>query len=156
MSDQSNYDPSHPINGLKPLSNGDGFSLPINQHDGSRLHDYSDAMMANGLPLEDVDEDDDDEEAEDDYVAVDHDDVNDYPYWFRRPPVHHRSKLDDLHPFVQVLTESNVEDCVAVEEAFPVQERCSREKVYTFCAGPISYSADPPLLIVSISSRKMP
>jgi ribosomal protein S18 acetylase RimI-like enzyme len=128
MSDQSHYDPSHPINGLKPLSNGDGFTLPINQHDGSRLHDYSDPMMANGLPLEDVDEDDDDEEAEDDYVAVDHDDVNEYPYWFRRPPVHHRSKLDDLHPFVQVLTESNVEDCVAVEEAFPVQERCSREK----------------------------
>lgn len=85
--------------------------------------------MANGLPLE-ADEDDDDEEVDEDYVAVDHDDLNEYPYWFRRPPVHQPSKLDDLHPFVQVLTESNVDDCVAVEEAFPEQERCSRDKVW--------------------------
>ncbi|KAL2815660.1 hypothetical protein BJX63DRAFT_430596 [Aspergillus granulosus] len=127
MADQSHYDSSHPINGLKPLSNGDGFSLPINPHDGPRSHDYSDAIMTNGPPLEEAD-DYDEEEGEDDYVAVDHDDLNEYPYWFRRPPVHHHSKLDDLHPFVQVLTESNVDDCVAVEEAFPEQERCTREK----------------------------
>ncbi|KAL2872309.1 polyamine acetyltransferase [Aspergillus lucknowensis] len=129
MSDQSNYNPSDdPINGLKPLSNGDGFSLPIASHDGLRSHDFSEAIMANGLPLEETDEDDDDEEVDEDYVAVDHDDLNEYPYWLRRPPVRQRSKLDDLYPFVQVLTESNVDDCVLVEEAFPEQERCSREK----------------------------
>ncbi|OJJ58471.1 hypothetical protein ASPSYDRAFT_57771 [Aspergillus sydowii CBS 593.65] len=130
MSDQSHHQiPDHPINGLKPLSNGDGFSLPITGSDLSRAetHDHADSFMANGLPLE-ADEDDDDEEVDEDYVAVDHDDLNEYPYWFRRPPVHQPSKLDDLHPFVQVLTESNVDDCVAVEEAFPEQERCSRDK----------------------------
>ncbi|KAL4939507.1 hypothetical protein BDV06DRAFT_198714 [Aspergillus oleicola] len=125
MSDQSHHQfADHPINGLKPLSNGDGFSLPITGNDLSRSdgYDHSDVVMANGLPLEE--EDDDDE----DYVAVDHDDLNEYPYWFRRPPVHQPSKLDDLHPFVQVLTESNVDDCVSVEEAFPEAERCTREK----------------------------
>ncbi|KAL4957120.1 hypothetical protein BDW69DRAFT_156959 [Aspergillus filifer] len=130
MSDQSHHRfADHPINGLKPLSNGDGFSLPITGNDLSRPdgYDHSDAMMANGLPL-DEEEDDDEEEVDEDYVAVDHDDLNEYPYWFRRPPVHQPSKLDELHPFVQVLTESNVDDCVAVEEAFPENERCTREK----------------------------
>ncbi|KAL4964097.1 polyamine acetyltransferase [Aspergillus stella-maris] len=130
MSDQSHHQfADHPINGLKPLSNGEGFSLPITGNDLSRSdgYDHSDAMMANGLPL-DEEEDDDEEEVDEDYVAVDHDDLNEYPYWFRRPPVHQPSKLDELHPFVQVLTESNVDDCVAVEEAFPENERCTRDK----------------------------
>ncbi|KAL2834480.1 hypothetical protein BDW59DRAFT_48011 [Aspergillus cavernicola] len=131
MSDQSHHQYSDdPINGFKPLSNGDGFSLPITGNDISRSQErvYGDSLMANGLALEETDEEDEEEEVDDDYVAVDHDDVNEYPYWFRRPPVHHRSKLDDLHPFVQVLTQANVDDCIAVEEAFPEQERCSREK----------------------------
>ncbi|KAI9732590.1 MAG: DNA damage-inducible protein 1 [Cirrosporium novae-zelandiae] len=39
------------------------------------------------------------------------------------------SARDALHPFVQVLALSNVEDCVKIEdEAFPANERCSREK----------------------------
>ncbi|KAL4903676.1 hypothetical protein BDW74DRAFT_155961 [Aspergillus multicolor] len=129
MSDQSHHQPAdHPINGLKPLSNGDGFHLPIT---GNELHggyDHSDAIMTNGHALEETDDDDEEDEVEEDYVAVDHDDLNEYPYWFRRPPVRQPSKLDDLHPFVQVLTQSNVDDCVAVEEAFPEQERCTREK----------------------------
>ena len=45
------------------------------------------------------------------------------------PPTHHRTKLDELHPFVQLLSTSNVEDCLNVENAFPEQERCSRDKV---------------------------
>ncbi|KAL5336196.1 hypothetical protein BJX70DRAFT_289163 [Aspergillus crustosus] len=133
MSDQSHHQyPDHPINGLKPLSNGDGYHLPVTGNDLSRSEEYDyspDHIMANGLPLEETD-DDDEEEVDDDYVAVDHDDLNEYPYWLRRPPVHQPSKLDDLHPFVQVLTESNVEDCIAVEEAFPEQERCSRDKFH--------------------------
>ncbi len=37
---------------------------------------------------------------------------------------------DNLHPYVQTLSISNLEDCVALENAvFPENERCSREKV---------------------------
>ena len=37
---------------------------------------------------------------------------------------------DNLHPYVQSLSISNLEDCVALEKAaFPENERCSREKV---------------------------
>ena len=49
-------------------------------------------------------------------------------------PLHHgRAKgieKDNLHPYVQTLSISNLEDCVALEKAvFPENERCSREKV---------------------------
>lgn len=38
--------------------------------------------------------------------------------------------LNDLHPYVQTLSLSNLEGCVALEDAtFPEHERCSREKV---------------------------
>ena len=37
---------------------------------------------------------------------------------------------NNLHPYVQTLSISNLESCVALENAiFPEQERCSREKV---------------------------
>lgn len=36
----------------------------------------------------------------------------------------------DLHPYVQTLSLSNLESCIALENVvFPEQERCSREKV---------------------------
>lgn len=108
--------------GFKPLSNAEDYSLPATASD---LSPRAEAAMANGLPLETADEDHD-EEVDEDYVAVD---ADDFSYWLRRPPVHHRTKLDDLHPFVQILTVSNVDDCVKVESAFPENERCSREKV---------------------------
>lgn len=42
-----------------------------------------------------------------------------------------RSKtLDDLHPYTQTLSLSDIESCVILENAaFPPQERASREKV---------------------------
>ena len=41
-------------------------------------------------------------------------------------------KFHALHPFCQVLSTSNIEDCVGLEEdAFPESERCSPEKVFT-------------------------
>ena len=47
-----------------------------------------------------------------------------------------RARADDrneLHPFVQTLSLSNLESCLALEEAiFPPQERCSRERVRLF------------------------
>ena len=40
------------------------------------------------------------------------------------------AKRDDLHPYTQTLTLSDVESCVILEEAaFPPQERATREKV---------------------------
>lgn len=45
----------------------------------------------------------------------------------------HRAEKDNLHPYVQTLSLSNLESCVALENAvFPEQERCSREKVDIF------------------------
>ena len=119
------------VNGLKPLSNADDyqFAMPTTGSDLSRLANRAGISLANGLPIDDEDEDEEDEEVGGEYVAVDHDDINDFSYWFRRPPVHQRTKLDELHPFVQVLNVSNVDDCVSVENAFPEQERCSRDKV---------------------------
>ena len=37
---------------------------------------------------------------------------------------------NDLHPYVQTLSRSNVDSCVALENTvFPENERCSKEKV---------------------------
>ena len=37
---------------------------------------------------------------------------------------------NELHPYIQALSLSDLESCVALENAiFPPQERCSREKV---------------------------
>jgi hypothetical protein len=130
MSDQSEY-PSESMpgqdNGLRPLSNADDLSLgnPDN-NDLSRIMNRAGIALANGFPMDD---DDDDDEVDEDYVAIDQDEGQDYPYWFRRPHTHNRTKLDELHPFVQLLSASNVDDCVKVEDAFPEQERCSYDKV---------------------------
>jgi hypothetical protein len=44
---------------------------------------------------------------------------------------HTAGKFDHLHPFTQLLSVSNVDDCVNLEnEVFPESERCSREKVF--------------------------
>ncbi|PGH35935.1 hypothetical protein GX50_01260 [[Emmonsia] crescens] len=78
---------------------------------------------------DDDDDDDEDEDEEDGFIEVEHDDVADYSWYFRRPPPTKRTQLDQLHPFVQLLSLSNVEDCLAVEAAFPENERCSLEKI---------------------------
>jgi hypothetical protein len=96
-------------------------------------------QLANGFPVDD--EDDDEDEVDEDYAAVDQSNAPArgklpllshnlphsmrraigrkgaaHPAWFRRPPSHNRTKLDELHPFVQLLSASNVEDCVKVWE----------------------------------------
>ncbi|KAF7508822.1 hypothetical protein GJ744_008699 [Endocarpon pusillum] len=47
-------------------------------------------------------------------------------------------EFDHLHPFTQVLSISNVDDCVKLEaEAFPANERCSKEKfIYRLASCP--------------------
>jgi len=40
------------------------------------------------------------------------------------------NEKNDLHPYVQTLSRSNVDSCVALEDSvFPEHERCSKEKV---------------------------
>ncbi|KAJ5923981.1 hypothetical protein N7466_008168 [Penicillium verhagenii] len=127
-SEQSSESMPGQDNGLKPLSNADDLSLGnASNSELSRIMSRAGIALANGFPLDD--DEDEEEEVEGDYVAVDQEeDANDFPYWFRRPPTHHRTKLDELHPFVQLLSASNVDDCMTVENAFPEQERCSRDK----------------------------
>lgn len=54
------------------------------------------------------------------------------------------SKRDDVHPYTQTLTLSDVESCVILEEAaFPPQERATREKVsQSFFLSFTSHAAD--------------
>lgn len=118
-----------PITGVKPNSNVEEYTLPMTADDIARMDPRLGAAMASGLPLDDADLDDE-EEMDEGYVAVDNDDTSDFSHWFRRPPMQHqRTPLDELHPFVQVLSVSNVDDCVSVENALPEPERCSHEKV---------------------------
>ncbi|PGH11002.1 hypothetical protein AJ79_05153 [Helicocarpus griseus UAMH5409] len=101
--------------------------LPLTQQ--SRLAERSVLAHADGLASYELDEGHEIDEEEEGFVEVDHDDVADYAWYFRRPPPTKATPLDQLHPFVQLLSLSNVEDCLKVEAAFPEQERCSEEKV---------------------------
>ena len=126
-------------NAVPPLSNNATASPTANAYasvqstfdaDRSRIADRTAIARAEGRGSDERQSDEDEgEEEEDDFVAVDHEDATDFSYYFRRPPPVPHTKLDELHPFVQLLSLSNVDDCVTVEEAFPEQERCSREKV---------------------------
>lgn len=54
---------------------------------------------------------------------------------------------DNLHPYVQTLSISNLEDCVALENAvFPEHERCSRGKVGRILVHSIFCNFRPPCL----------
>ena len=70
---------------------------------------------------------------------------------------------DNLHPYVQTLSISNLEDCVALEKAvFPENERCSREKVGVpnrvlynsrYCAEPVVlHGSRPEMLLLRFGS----
>jgi hypothetical protein len=68
---------------------------------------------------------------DDEFVAVDHEDLEDYSWTYQspQPRPYVPSPLERLHPFVQLLSLANVDDCLRVVESFPEDERCSREKV---------------------------
>jgi hypothetical protein len=86
---------------------------------------------------------------DDEFVPVNHEDVEDVdneedesemervlrPFLgLQRPGQRSRvappNKYDDLHPYTQILSLSDLEACVALEYgAFPEHERCSRDKV---------------------------
>ena len=41
-----------------------------------------------------------------------------------------KAKINDLHPYIQTLSLSNLESCIALENScFETEERCSKEKV---------------------------
>ncbi|EAS29449.3 acetyltransferase [Coccidioides immitis RS] len=101
--------------------------IPIQQ---SRLEERSAIAQADGLMNHNAGHTDGVFEADDDdFVAVDHDDVADSTWYFRQPTLPKPTQLDELHPFVQILSVSNADECVQVESAFPENERCSREKI---------------------------
>ena len=61
------------------------------------------------------------------------------------------SARDSLHPFTQVLSKTNIDDCVAVENAsFAEAERASREKVGLFLLVPI-YAASLSVSLETLS-----
>lgn len=97
----------------------------------SRIAEQSAVARADGHSEDEKNGLDGYDDDDGDFVAVDHEDLDDYSWSFYRPPQPQsgRSMIDQLHPFVQLLSASNVDDCLKVEESFPENERCSREKV---------------------------
>lgn len=113
----------------KPLSNAEEYPLALTGNDLSRMSSNAGIATTDGFaPARDGEEYNEDEDSEGDYVALSPEEKSDLSYWFRQQPARQHSKLDELHPFVQTLNLSNVDDCVKVESAFPESERCSREK----------------------------
>ena len=110
-------------------------SLPVSQQ--SRLAEQAMIVRADGVHDEenehrrDVNADTDGvfDVDDDDFVAVDHEDVDDSPWFFRPRARSKSSELDKLNPYVQILSLSDVDQCMKVEAAFPERERCTEEKV---------------------------
>lgn len=113
------------LNGLRPLSNADDFSLTSTGNSLSRVSHHAGItirhILENEAGYEEEDNVDDDEE-DDDVDEIYYDDNVASGDEVLREAV-------ELYPFVQNLTVSNLDECVQVEEAFPEQERCTREKV---------------------------
>lgn len=97
----------------------------------SRIAEQSAVARADGHSEEGKSELDGYDDDDGDFVAVDHEDLDEYSWSFYHPAQSHggRSMIDRMHPFVQLLSASNVDDCLKVEESFPENERSSREKV---------------------------
>ncbi|KAJ5599243.1 hypothetical protein N7450_000310 [Penicillium hetheringtonii] len=77
--------------GLKPLSNAEDMALPNpSNSDLSRFMSRAGISLANGFPLED----DEVEEVDEDYVAVDQEDANDYPVCREGIPENERCSRD--------------------------------------------------------------
>jgi hypothetical protein len=104
---------------------------------GEQKLDGEDFNVINHEDVEDVEDDEEEEEAEEE--------AEEEEQSFYRPGLagllggrmmqrggrNTQGKFDHLHPFTQVLSISNADDCVRLEsEAFPENERCSREKVF--------------------------
>jgi len=88
--------------------------------------DEEDFVPVNHEDVEDVDDDDEDESEMERVLR---------PFLGLQRQLGQRerggtpSKYDNLHPYTQILGPSNLEQCVALEDAaFPEHERCSREK----------------------------
>ena len=122
-------------NGLSHISSPEEYPLVLTGNDLSRMSSRAGISVPDSLFPGSPHEDDENAfEDENEYVSLAPQENNDLSYWFRQAPTRQPSQLDELHPFTEGLTISNVDDCVRVEEeAFPEQERCSREKVRIYC-----------------------
>ena len=99
-------------------------------NDLSRMSSRAGISISDSLFAGEHDDDEHTIDEDGEYVPLGPEDKSDLSYWFRQAPTRQPTALDELHPFTLVLTTSNVDDCMKVEEqAFPEQERCSREKV---------------------------
>jgi hypothetical protein len=111
-------------NGVDVTESGEIPSIIVG--DLSRIARHAQIADAEGFPHESrVGVDD----GVDDFIEVDYEDVSEYSLLFHRRPDPQQALLDELHPFVQLLSLSNVNDCVNVEATFPESERGTREKV---------------------------
>lgn len=114
-------------------------------NDGNRGRDYSpivvdkegiaDSDAKAGGPFEIVSVDHTTTASPDNKSGSDDEDdvrMSNYGSFFRRPVMSDKTnQRDELHPYTSILTLSDVDDCVKLEEAaFPENERCSREKVF--------------------------
>lgn len=64
------------------------------------------------------------------------------------------SKRDEVHPYTQSLSVSDVESCTRLEEeCFPPNERCTREKVRTRVVVSLSFRAVPQVLALLHNNR---
>ncbi|EME79566.1 uncharacterized protein MYCFIDRAFT_199290 [Pseudocercospora fijiensis CIRAD86] len=94
--------------------------------DLSRLVDHDTLSGMSGLSRAGDDDDEQDIERAGPVDAHDDDDS------FITELSQRNEKRDELHPYTQTLSLSDVESCVRLEEAtFPPQERCTREKADT-------------------------
>lgn len=143
MSDRTDQ-PSESLSSPEPSELNEELPVILTGNDLSRMSSRAGITIADGLAATELDQDEEEEDSEGDYVAVGSEEMNDLSFWFRQPPVRQPTKLDELHPFVQTLTASNVDDCVNVEnQAFPESERCSREKVRFFLYEQFSFFISP-------------
>lgn len=103
--------------------------IPGISNDDLKLQRFANSLDDTEEIIREEDDDDEDDSDDDEHAMASH------PIFGmlagrlgqrRRGSTH---KYDSLHPENQVLTVANVDDCVEVEEAFPANERCSREKV---------------------------
>lgn len=114
--------------GANRLTGGDGEEDDDDDDDDDDEDDDVEDIYPNGSSTYGTDEDD--------FVAVNHSDASDYPWYMRSRVPARNSELAKLHPYVQLLSVSDLDDCEKVELAFPESERCSRENVrlYPLCS----------------------
>ncbi|KAI5303574.1 Heat shock protein ssb1 [Ascosphaera pollenicola] len=117
---------SNSINDRRRLSDAD------TKQNGERHDPKGDSIELAGEDHETYNEGAEPTDEDEGYFAVDSDGLPNYAWFLTGNSAKNAPRptsLDHLHPFVQLLSFADLEDCVKVEEAFPPHERCSKEKL---------------------------